>query len=92
MNNNSIYVILINKEIFLSLWPLHINGSLSYTPIFYSLSPNISEGYLILKIIYFMTKYLIKHPIVYFLSSGSKLKNSGDIYVIRLIITKIIRT
>ena len=39
-----------------------------------------------------MTKYLIKHAVVYFLSSVSTLKNSSDINVIRHIITKIIGT
>ena len=54
--------------------------------------PKISEGYLILKIIYSVTNYLIKHPVVYILSSESTLKNSSDIYGIRDIIAKIIRT
>ena len=43
----------------------------------------MSEGYFILKIIYSMTKYMINHPVVYFLSSVSTLKNSKGIYVIR---------
>ena len=42
----------------------------------------ISEVYLIFKNILSMTKYLIEHPIVYFLSSVSTLKNSSEIYVI----------
>ena len=45
-----------------------------------------------MKIFYLVIKYLIKHPVVYFLSSVSTLKNSSDIYVIRYIITKIIGT
>ena len=61
-----------------------------HIPPFCSSSPKIYEGYLILKIIYSVTKDLIKHPVVYFLSSVSTLKNSSDIYVIRHIITKII--
>ena len=48
---------------------------------FCSLSPKISEGYLILKIIYSVTKYLIKQAVVYFLSSASTLKNSNDLFV-----------
>ena len=42
----------------------------------------MSEGYLILKIIYLVTKHLIEHPVVYFLLSVSTLKNSSDINVI----------
>ena len=49
----------------------------------------MSEGYLILKIIYSFAKYLIKLPVVYFSSNLLTLKNSSDIYVIRHIITKI---
>ena len=64
---------------------------LCHKPPFCSLSPKIYEGYLILKIIYSVTKYLIKHPVVYFLSSVSTLKNSSDINVIRHIMTKIMR-
>ena len=64
---------------------------MSYIPILL-LEPNISEGYLILKIIYLVTKYLIKHLVVYFLSSVSTLKHSSDIYFIRHILTKIIGT
>ena len=63
---------------------------LCHIPPFCSLNQNISEGYLILKIIYSVTKYLIKHPVVYFLSSESTLNNSSDIYVIKHIITKTI--
>ena len=50
---------------------------------------SISEWYLILKIIYSVTKYLIKRPVVYFLSSVSTSKNCSDMYVIRHIITEI---
>ena len=89
MDNNSTYIIYILYIIFLSLWPLHDDGSLSYTPILL-LEPKISEGYFILKIIYSETNYLIKHPVVYFLSIAITSKNSSDIYVIRHIITKII--
>ena len=67
----------------------HDKGSLSYTPVCSS-SPTISEGYVILKIIYSVTKYLIKHLVVYFLSSVSTLKNSSDVNIIRHIMTKII--
>ena len=42
---------------------------------------------MILKIIYSVAKYLIKHPVVYFLSSMSTLKNSSDINVIGHIMT-----
>ena len=52
----------------------------------------MSEGYLILKIIYSVTKYGIKHPVVYFVSSMSTLNNSSAICVIRHILTKIIGT
>ena len=62
---------------------------LCHIPPFCSSSPKISKGYLILKINYSGTKYLIKHPVVYFLSSVLTLKNSSDIYVIRHMITKI---
>ena len=62
---------------------------LYHIPQFCSSSPKISEEYLILKIIYSVTKYLIKHPVVYFLSSVLTLKKSNDMYVIRHIITKI---
>ena len=65
---------------------------LCHIPPFCSSSKKISEGYLILNVIYSLTKYLIKHPIVYFLSSVSTLKISCDIYVIRHIITKITET
>ena len=64
--------------------------NLYHIPPFRSSRPNIFEGYLILKIIYSVTKYLIKHPIVYFLSNVSTLKNSSYINVIRHIMTKII--
>ena len=55
---------------------------------FCSLSPKFSKGYWIMKIIYSVTKYLIVHPIIYFLSSKLTSKNSSDIYVIRHIIIK----
>ena len=45
-----------------------------------------------LKIIYSVTKYFIKHPVVYFLSSVWTLDNSSDMYVIGHVITKIIGT
>ena len=90
MNNNSIWG-LTYLEIFFSLCPLHENGSLSYTPICL-LSQINSERYLILKIIYSVTKYLIKHPDVYLLSSVSTLKKFSVIYVIRHIKTLIIGT
>ena len=80
INKNSINGFLTNKEIFLSLWQLHDNGSLSYTP-FHSWSPKNSEGFLVLKIMFSMTKYLIKHLVVNFLPSVSTLKNSSEIYV-----------
>ena len=52
----------------------------------------MSEGYWILKSVYSMTKYLTKHPVVYFLSSESTFKNSSNIYVIRPIIARKIGT
>ena len=52
-----------------------------------SSSPNAFEGCLILKIIYYVTKYLIKHHFMIFLSSESAFKISSDIYVIRHITT-----
>ena len=52
----------------------------------------VHEQYLILKIIYSVITYLIKHSVVYYLSSVPTLKNSSDINVIRHIMTKIIRT
>ena len=63
---------------------------LFHVPPFCFLSQTNSEGYLILKIKFSVTKYLIKNPDVYFISFVSILKNSIDIYVIRHIITKII--
>ena len=63
----------------MTMVPCHI-------PLFCSSSSNISNGYWILKIIYSVTKDLIKHPVVYFLSSESTLNNSSDINVIRQII------
>ena len=39
-----------------------------------------------------VTKYVIKHPVVYFSLSELTLKNSSDIYVMRHIMTKIIGT
>ena len=58
---------------------------MSYIP-FRSSRLEIFEWYLILQIIYSVTKYLIKRPVVYFLSSVSTLKNSSDMYVIRHIV------
>ena len=65
------------------------NGSLSYTPILL-LEPKTFRGVLDFEDHLFVTKYLIKHPVVYFLSSESTLNNSSDIYVIKHIITKTI--
>ena len=63
---------------------------LCHIPPFCSLSPKLSKVYLILKIIYLVTKHLIKQPVVYFLSSVLTLKNSSSINVIRHVISKII--
>ena len=82
MNKNSIKGFVTNYEIFLSLWPLHENGSLSNTRISLP-EPKNFRGVLNLKTIFPMTKYLIKHPVVYFLSSVSTLKHSSEMYVIR---------
>ena len=51
-----------------------------------------SKWYVILKILYSVTKYVIKHPVVHFLPNESTLRNSSDIYVIRHIKTEIIGT
>ena len=78
MNKNSIKGFLTNKK-----YSYHhghcMTMVLCHIPPFCSSSPKISEGYLILKIIFSMTKYLIKLPVVYFLSSVSTLKNSSEI-------------
>ena len=66
-------------------------GSLAYTPILL-LRPKNFQGNLILKIIYSVIKYLIKHPVVYFLSSVATLKNPSVIYIIRHTITKLTAT
>ena len=69
------FMSLLSLVILYSLWQRvwHRMSSmvLCHTPPFCSSSPKISEGYWILKIIYSMTKYLIIHPIIYFLSSES---------------------
>ena len=88
---NSIYGFLTNSEIFLSLWPLHDNDSLSYTP-FLLLGPKNIQGVLNFEDHLIRDKVYIKHPIVYFLLSESTLQNSRDIYAIRHFITKIIGT
>ena len=48
---------------------------LCHIPLFCSSSLKISEGYLILKIIYSVTKYFIQHPVVFFLATVSTLKS-----------------
>ena len=57
---------------------------LCHVPPVCSSSPKIFKGYLKLKIIDSVIKYLIKHPAVKFLLSGSTKKNCSDIYVIML--------
>ena len=71
-----------------------MTGVLCHISPFCFLIPKFAEGCLILNIhvIYSVTKYLIKHSVVYFLSSVSTLENSSHIYVIRHKMTKIIRT
>ena len=59
---------------------------------FCSSSKKKSEGYFVLKIIYSVTNYLIKHHVVYFLSSVTLFMNFSDIYAIRHIMTKITGT
>ena len=90
MNNNSILGFLANLKIFLSLWRGHDKSNLSYTPILL-LEPKNFRGVLDFED-NLMTEYVIKCPVVYFLSSVSTLKNPSDICVIRHIISKIIGT
>ena len=66
----------------ISLIIMYNNGSLSYTPtLFHELK--VFRGVLNFEDHFSMTKYLIKHPVVYFLSSVLTFKNSSEIYVIR---------
>ena len=77
-----------NLKIF-SLWPLHDDGSSSYTPIL-RLKPKNFLGVLDFEEHLFHDKIMDQSSLVYFLLSMSTLKNSSDIYVFRHIITKII--